>query len=68
MRGILDKLPGGKQLTIDYSGVTYMDHTVHERFHDFDGEYALTGGSVKTVGKDGLKATSHSNVSALVKA
>ncbi len=68
MRGSLDKLPGGKQLTIDYSGVTYMDHTVHERFHDFDGEYALTGGSVKTVGKDGLKATSHSNVSALVKA
>ena len=68
MRGILDKLPPGKKLTIDYSGVTYMDHTVHERFHDFNGEYALTGGSVKTVGKDGLKATSHSDVSALVRA
>ena len=68
MRGILDKLPPGKQLTIDYSGVSYMDHTVHERFHDFDGEYALTGGSVTTVGKEGLKATSHSNVSALVRA
>jgi len=68
MRGILDKLPPGKKLTIDYSDVTYMDHTVHERFHDFEGEYALTGGSVKTVGMDRLKATSHSDVSALVRA
>jgi len=32
--------------------VTYRDHTVPEHFHDFDGEYALTGASVKTVGKD----------------
>ena len=68
MRGILDSLPPGKKLTIDYSGVSYMDHTVHERFHDFDGEYAQTGGSVKTVGKESLKATSHSDVSALVRA
>jgi len=29
-----------------------MDHTMHERFHDFDGEYAPTGESVKPVGKD----------------
>ena len=46
MRGILDKLPPGKKLTIDYSDVIFMDHTVHERFHDFEGEYALTGESV----------------------
>lgn len=68
MRSQLDALPPGKTLTIDYSGVTYMDHTVHERFHDFVKEYAQTGGSVKTVGKDGLRATSHSDVSALVRA
>lgn len=68
MRGQLDNLPPGKKLTIDYSRVTYMDHTVHERFHDFNGEYALTKGAVATVGKDGLKATSHSEVSALVRA
>ena len=67
MRGKLDALPQGKKLTIDYSGVTYMDHTVHERFHDFNGEYAQTGGTVKTVGKEGLKATSSSDVSALVR-
>jgi MFS superfamily sulfate permease-like transporter len=67
MRGQMDKLPPGKKLTIDYSGVNYMDHTVNERFHLFNGEYALTGGSVTTVGKEGLKPTSHSDVSALVR-
>ncbi|HVF63209.1 MAG TPA: SulP family inorganic anion transporter [Casimicrobiaceae bacterium] len=68
MRGQLDALPPGKKLTIDYSGVTYMDHTVHERLHDFANEYAQTGGSVKTAGKSGLRATSQSAVSALVRA
>ena len=67
MRGQMDKIPQGKKLTIDYSGVNYMDHTVNERFHLFNGEYALTGGSVTSVGKDGLKPTSHSDVSALVR-
>lgn len=67
-RGVLDGLQPGKNLTIDYSGVTYMDHTVNERFHDFDGEYTRTGGSVREVGKERLSATSHSNVSALIRA
>jgi MFS superfamily sulfate permease-like transporter len=67
MRDQLDKLPPGKKLAIDYSGVSYMDHTVNERFHLFNGEYALTGGSVTSVGKEGLKPTSHSDVSALVR-
>jgi MFS superfamily sulfate permease-like transporter len=67
MRDKLDKLPPGKKLTVDYSGVRYMDHTVNERFHLFNGEYVLTGGSVTTIGKEGLKATSHSDVSALVR-
>lgn len=65
MRGQLDALPPGKKLTIDYSGVSYMDHTVHERFHDFDGEYAQTGGSVSTVGREHLKPLSGSDVAAL---
>ena len=67
MRDQLDKLPHGKKLTIDYSGVSYMDHAVNERFHLFNNEYVLTGGSGTTIGKEGLKATSHSDVSALVR-
>ena len=67
MRDQLDKLPPGKKLAIDYSGVSYMDHTVNERFHLFNGEYALTGGTVTSVGKEGLKPTSHSDVSALMR-
>lgn len=38
MRDQLDKLPPGKKLTVDYSSVTYMDHTVNERFHLFNDE------------------------------
>jgi MFS superfamily sulfate permease-like transporter len=67
MRDQLDKLSPGKKLTIDYSGVRYMDHTVNERFHLFNGEYVLIGGSVTTIGREGLKATSHSDVSALMR-
>lgn len=67
MRGQLDALPPGKKLTIDYSDVRYMDHTVNERFVDFDGEYARTGGSVTAVGKDALHPLSHSEVAALVR-
>jgi MFS superfamily sulfate permease-like transporter len=67
MRDQLDKLSPGKKLTIDYNSVSYMDHTVNERFHLFKDEYALTGGSVSEVGKEGLKATSHSDVSALMR-
>lgn len=65
MRGHLDKLPRGKQLTIDYSAVQYIDHTVNERFKDFEGEYARTGGTVRTVGKEHLKPLGHSSVSAV---
>ena len=67
-RGVLDGLPPGKSLTIDYSEVTYMDHTVNERFHDFEGEYSRTGGSVREFGKAGLSATTPSTVSALIRA
>jgi MFS superfamily sulfate permease-like transporter len=65
MRDQLDKLPPGKQLTIDYAGVSYMDHTVNERFQDFSGEYGRTGGKVVEANKDRLRPMSHSNVAAL---
>ena len=45
-----------------------MDHTVNERFHDFEGEYSRTGGTVSEIGKGRLTPTSHSNVSALIRA
>lgn len=68
MRGQLDALPPGKNLTLDFNSVSYIDHTVNERFVDFEAEYARTGGTVTVVGKEGLKPLAHSDVAALVRA
>jgi len=65
LRSTLDALPPGKYLTLDMSEVRYVDHTVHEQLHDFEGEYGRTGGTVRVVGKDGLQLLAESNVSAL---
>ena len=65
LREQLDRLPSGKALTLDFSGVSYVDHTVHEQLHDFEAEYARTGGSIRVVGKDRLKPLAASAVSAL---
>ena len=59
VRGVLDSLPKGQQLVIDYSGVSYMDHTVRERLHDFKGEYEGAGGRLSVHGEAGLKPSSH---------
>ena len=68
MRGQLDALPPGKNLTLDFNNVSYIDHTVNERFVDFEAEYGRTGGTVTVVGKEGLKPLAHSDVAALVRA
>lgn len=65
LRGVLDSLPPGKTLTLDLSEVRYIDHTVHEQLHDFEGEYARTGGTVRVVGKERLKLLAESEVGAL---
>ena len=68
VRGVLDSLPKAKQLTLDYSGVSFMDHTVRERLHDFKGEYEGEGGSLAVQGESALRASSHHEFSALVRA
>ncbi|MBV0912755.1 SulP family inorganic anion transporter [Anianabacter salinae] len=65
LRGKLDELPQGRALTLDLSGVRYIDHTVHEQLHDFEAEYARGGGSVHVVGKDELRPLAQSPVGAM---
>lgn len=65
LRSTLDALPPGKALTLDLSEVRYIDHTVHEQLHDFEGEYARTGGTVRVIGKERLKLLAESEVGAL---
>ena len=67
IRGTLDALPKGKALTIDVAAVSFMDHTVRERLHDFELEYAVDGGSVSYSGIQVLKPSSHHPQSALVR-
>ena len=68
VRGVLDTLPKGKQLTLDYSGVTFMDHTVRERLHDFKGEYEGEGGTMRVTGESALRPSSNHEFSAMVRA
>ena len=67
IRSTLDALPKGKALTIDLSAVTFMDHTVRERLHDFELEYAGDGGTVGYSGIEALQPSSHHAYSALVR-
>ena len=46
VRGKLDTLPKGKNIILDFSEAGFVDHTVHERLHDFAHEYTLGGGTV----------------------
>jgi MFS superfamily sulfate permease-like transporter len=58
LRSKLDTLPPGKTVTLDFTGVHYIDPTVMERLHDFEVSYALDGGTVVRVGDERLTADS----------
>ena len=55
VRTTLDALPPGRHVILDFSEVTFVDHTVVERLHDFEDEYGRTGGSVERRGEGHLK-------------
>jgi MFS superfamily sulfate permease-like transporter len=55
VRTKLDALTPGKRVILDLSEVRFIDHTVVERLHDFEEEYARTGGSVERRGEEHLK-------------
>ena len=49
VRGRLDKIPQGKNIRLDFSNCTYVDHTVVERIDDFASDYGRRGGTVEKV-------------------
>jgi MFS superfamily sulfate permease-like transporter len=59
LRSKLDALPLGKTVTLDFSGVHYVDPTVMERLHDFEVGYIADGGRVVRVGDGHLTPDSH---------
>jgi len=68
VRNMLDKLPGGKKVVIDFSNAGLIDHTVREKFSDFAAEYARdTGGTVTQTGLEKHTATCHHELASLVR-
>ena len=59
VRSVLDDMPRGRRVTLDFTGVHYIDPTVLERMHDFEVDYAYDGGSVVRVGEDALVRGAH---------
>ncbi len=54
----LDALPRGKQITVDFSDATLVDHTVMEHMHEMAEKYVETGGTFNIVGLDQHKPLS----------
>ena len=67
VRSRLDALPAEKKVVLDFSEARFIDHTVVERLEDWEAEYERDGGHVERVGMEGLVASGHSPVSALVR-
>ncbi len=67
IRGKLDTIPEGKNVAIDFSEAGFIDHTVHERLHDFAREYTLRGGTVTMQGLENHRPYSSHRSAALVR-
>lgn len=60
----LDKLPRGKNITMDFTGAKLIDHTVMDKIETFAANYRLQGGSFNIIGLDGFKSFSKHALSA----
>ncbi|MDQ3460790.1 MAG: SulP family inorganic anion transporter [Deinococcota bacterium] len=59
VRSVLDDMPRGRTVLLDFTGVHYIDPTVLERLHDFEIDYAQDGGTVRRIGDIELQKGPH---------
>jgi MFS superfamily sulfate permease-like transporter len=59
VRSVLDDMPRGRTVLLDFTGVHYIDPTVLERLHDFEIDYAQDGGTVRRIGDVELQKGPH---------
>jgi MFS superfamily sulfate permease-like transporter len=59
VRNLLDNMERGRTVTLDFTGVHYVDSTVLERLHDFEVDYAYDGGTVIRIGEDEMVRGAH---------
>ena len=68
VRNALDKLPGGKKVSLDMSKAGLIDHTVREKLKDISEEYAReTGGTLAVTGTQSHSPTNHHELATLVR-
>ena len=53
-----NNIPSNKQVVLDFTGATMLDHTFMELLHHFEDEYEHKGGTVNFVGFERFKASS----------
>ena len=58
LKSQIDKIPAGKQVVLDLSHATFIDHSAMEHLNRLCREYARTGGRMELVGTDHHKARS----------
>jgi MFS superfamily sulfate permease-like transporter len=55
---VLDKIPAGNRIVLDFSNVKIVDHTVMEHLHHYGEDYHRGGGEMVIKGMEKLKALS----------
>jgi MFS superfamily sulfate permease-like transporter len=51
-------LPRGKNITVDFTNATLVDHTVMEHIHEMEEKYNHEGGTFKIIGLNNHKPLS----------
>lgn len=64
LKSVLDSIPPGSQITVNFRNAKLVDHTVLENLHHFQHDYELTGGKVTIAGLDHHKSLSNHEMSA----
>ncbi|MFN9682291.1 MAG: SulP family inorganic anion transporter [Bacteroidota bacterium] len=59
LKKILDELPQKEVISIDFSELSLVDHSVLENLHDFKNDYESSGGKVEFQGLDQLNQISN---------
>ena len=68
IRSQMDKLPEGKNVTLDMSNAVLLDHSVRDKLKDIADEYARSsGGSVMVAGIGNHRATNSHELATLVR-
>lgn len=63
LKDILDSIPLGSKIVIDFKNTSLIDHTVMDNLDHFKKEYSATGGIVKIVGLESHKSLSSHKLS-----